>query len=160
MKKFITLCMASVFMLSASVNAQDNRSSGSETSQQQMVIKERYEQRKQAIMDAYKRDIDALNAQTGLTSEQRREQRRIIQERFNRQKRENQEAYKADKKALQAQRKSDVNDRDDVRDDKMKKGKPAVKENKAKNADKARKNDKAMKGQKMANQAKSKGKRN
>jgi hypothetical protein len=162
-RKIFTLVIVSALMLSAaSVQAQDRRYDNTELQQDHQAIKERYEQRKQAIHDAYKRDMEALGAKSGLSALERKEQRRIIQERFNQQKKELQAAYKADKKALQAKRKSD---HELEREDDVKAGKDLKKEK----ADKAsRRNERSYekgqngqgkgKGQAMS-QGKGKGKR-
>src|SRR5688572_27428574 len=133
-RKIFTLAMASFLMLSAaSVQAQDRRTDNTEMQQEHQMIKERYEQRKQAIHEAYKSDMAALGAKSGLSATERREQRRLIQERFNQQKKELQAAYKADKKALQAKRNS-TKDEDGSYDDTAKSNK--VKKEKAEKANK------------------------
>jgi hypothetical protein len=154
--KIFTLAIASVLMLSAaSVNAQDRKTGNTELQADHQALKDRYEQRKQAIHDAYKRDMASVDQNSGLSSEQRREQRRVIQERFNQQKKELQAAHKADMKALQAKRKANngvYTDDDDIAD---KKNKDKAKKEKAQ---KAEKKDKSSKGDRSFEKGQGKGK--
>ncbi len=164
-RKIFTLAMASFLMLSAGfVQAQDKRSNNTEIQQDHERIKENYKQRKQAIQDAYKTDMERLGAHSGLSATERREQRRIIQERYNKQKKELQASFKADQKALQAKRKSthemekeDKTFRRDseVRNERSQGNNKAVKKQKTQGKDKS-----FEKGQGKANKmSKGKGKR-
>ena len=107
--------LAVVSLNSMAVHAQDKKLDDLAMKQEHTQVKDRYEQQKKTIDAGYKKEMDALKAQTNLTPAQRKTQREAIQNRYEEQKRANQAAYKTDKDALKTDRMETKEARKDTR---------------------------------------------
>lgn len=90
------------------LQAQDKNVNNEQFKTQLHQLQDKYELQKRTTDQSYESEIHTLNAQRGLTPQQKQIQRKVIQQKYHQQEETEKTAYEAQKKNLQAQRKNYV----------------------------------------------------